>query len=230
MTDATGNCLCCKARDTGGHNRHACHHCTNHTRRQLRETELYTTWLHHTALLEPTRGTTGRRQPGYHSTPAARLEVLVMLDHRSGNQPLGEDDDDTPLWSILGTLAGLAQTVAQHADQTRNLRQATVSSEIGYLLGRLDWAAHQPWIVDLAADIASLHAQARQLAHDVPPEALGECLNDPRGQHCEGTVYWLLRATKDGGNQARCSVCRRIYTGVDLVRLGASEERKAAAG
>lgn len=214
-------CLICK-QDS---HRAACDQCVQTIRRHLRWIELYNQWLHTTTMLEPVRGTTGRRQPGYQSRPPARLEALVMLDRRSRTDPteldedrgIGLDDDTDPAWSILGTLAGLAQRVAEHAGHTRSITGATVAREIGYLLGQLEWTAGQPWITDLAADIHQLHNQARNLCHD-RPESCGTCL----AVDCTGQVFWML--TRDRSNKARCVACGKTYTGLDLVRLGAQKE------
>lgn len=220
-------CLLCKE----DAHRHTCDTCLATMRRHLRWLELYTQWLHTTTMLEPTRGTTGRHQPGYGSRAPLRLEAIVMLDHRSRTDPvpvdedrgLGLDNELDPAWSILGTLTGLALAVARHAGHTRNPRDATVSSEIGYLLGSLEWCAGQPWIDDLAADIAALHAQARALVHDVPRD-LGECLTAT----CTGRVHWTI--TRDKSDRAKCVACGRPYTGLDLVRIGVNEEITSSSG
>lgn len=223
------NCLVCK-QDS---HRHACNQCITQTRRWLRELELYTTWLHMPAMLAPHRGTTGRRQPGYGSRPPARIEALVVLDRRSHTNPiplnttlgLGLDNEDNPLWPILGTLHGLATFIRQTADHSKP-RQVTVAGELGYLLAHIDWCANQPWIDDVIADIHDLHTQARGLAYD-RPEALATCLGDLiRKVECDGKVFWVQARDKAGQpmDKARCVACGRIYTGFDLVRLVVNEE------
>lgn len=55
----------------------------------------------------PTRGTTGRRSPGYGSSPPARDEVLVVLDRRSiAEDIVGMDDEERPAAVLLDTLHG----------------------------------------------------------------------------------------------------------------------------
>jgi hypothetical protein len=206
-------CLVCLRNDA---HRYSCDDCTNTTRRRLREIELYAQWLATPAMLEPTRGTTGRRSPGYSSRPPARDDVLVMLDHRSRTEPTGPDDEDTPAWSILGTLYAVATYVRGHAHDHAP-RRLTLASELGYLLGRLDWCATQPWADVVLADVRQLHAQARAAAGDRPPNSLGTCTEPD----CGGAVYPARLRDPDGSRYdgARCKRCGHPYTGLDLVRL-----------
>lgn len=206
-------CLVCQRSDT---HRYSCDTCTETTRRRLRELELYAAWLATPTMLEPTRGTTGRRSPGYGSRPPARDDVLVMLDHRSRTEPTGPDDEDTPVWSILGTLYAVATFVRGHVGDSVP-RRLTLAGELGYLLGRLDWCATQPWVDVIAADVRQLHAQARAVAGDRPPERLGTCTE----QGCSGAVYPARLRDPDGTrvDGARCKRCGQPYTGLDLVGL-----------
>lgn len=202
-------CLVCTQTDSI---RYACTPCTGRIRTWLRWTELYTTWLTLPGMLEPHRGQTGRRSPGYGSRPPARLEAIVMLDKRS-TQGTGEDDHEQDAhWSILGTLHGLANHVRHLADHSPP-RHVTLAGEIGYLLAHIDWATHHPWIADLAADIHELHDQARNQCKD-RPESCGTCIQPG----CTGPVYWMLH--RDREEKARCVACGHPYTGLDLVRLG----------
>lgn len=156
-------CPICVKNDT---HRYACGDCIATTHRRLRE--LYAKWLATPTMLDPTRGTTGRRSPGYGSRPPARDDVLVMLDHRTHAEQLSPDDEDTALWSLLGTLHGLAQFVPGHAGQL-SPRHVTMSGEVGYLLGRLAWCATQQWVADIAENVLHLHNQARAIVNDDPP-------------------------------------------------------------
>lgn len=210
-------CTACDRRDPAPAY-YACTPCIDRTRGHLRELELYAAWL--PMLAGPgSSGGQGRRTPGYGSQPPANLSVLVMLDHRSTDLEFGEDDNDSPLWSMLGTLHGCAQHVRRRAGDPTGHGPVTLVREIGYLLGRLTWCAQQPWIGDLANDIARLHSQARALTRDAPPEPLGQCLTEA----CGGIVFWQLNPDDTGAERARCSVCSEPYTGVELVRLGLSK-------
>lgn len=207
-------CHVCHRNDT---HRYSCGDCTATTRRRLRELELYAEWLATPTMLAPTRGTTGRRSPGYGSRPPARDDALVMLDPRSTGEDIGGmDDEDAPLWSLLGTLHGLAHFVRAHCSDS-GPRRVTVSGEVGYLLGRLDWCATQRWAAEVAEDVRQLHAQARSLVGDQPPEPVGTCLE----AGCDGDVYPARLRDPDGARHdgARCKRCGCPYTGLDLVRL-----------
>lgn len=97
------------------------------------------------------------------------------------------------------------------------LRQVTISGELGYLLGRLDWCATQQWVADLAEDVSQLHAQARAMAGDQPPAPIGRY----RAEGCHGVVF-PANLRDPGGSRsdgARCKHCGQPYTGLHLVSL-----------
>lgn len=200
-------CTICRDADT---HLHACPACVADIRRRLREIELYAAWLSLPAMLEPRRGATGRRSPGYGSRPPAREDVLVMLDHRSRMAPAGEEDEPASPWSLLGTLHGLGLYVRSQLLHS-GPRTVTVTGEIGYLIAHYDTAAGHPWVAEVAEDIRQLHAQARALAGDLPPRRLGTCLTEG----CGGDVY----PSPLHRGAASCKRCERPYTGLDLVRL-----------
>lgn len=213
------NCLVCK-QDS---HRHACDPCITQTRRWLRELELYTTWLHMPMMLTPARGETGRRHPGYKSRSPARDEVIIMLDRRSRTTPtpidedrgVGLDDDENPVWSILGSLHGIATFVRQTADQS-SPRRVMLAGEIGYLLAHLDWAANHPWVDGIIADIRNLHAQARNRVHDTPPRPIGNCPHLLDTGECGTPLFVPLH-----GDEVRCSNkdCRRTWTRAEWLGL-----------
>lgn len=211
-------CLLCR----GDAHRHACDGCVNDIRRRLREIELHAAWLATPTMLAPARGATSRRSPGYGSRPPLRLSALVMIDSRSRTEPPPVDeargigvDEDNGVWPILGTLrvlAGHIRTVRGHQAPAR----ADVTSEIGYLITQVDWAADHAGIVELAEQIRTLHTQARAVAHDTPPAPLGPCLS----VGCEGLVF----PPPPRHDTAHCSACDRPYTGLGLVRLRLAQE------
>lgn len=156
-----------------GHGRWACGPCVEATRRRLRAVEQYSYIL--PLMLAPGRSADDRHSPGYGSRLPARADVLVALDPRSRPTATGEDDEVSPTWSILGTLHGLAQQLRQEQDVTSPRSQPTVTREVGYLLGAVDWAAHRPSVAAPFADIATVHTQCRRLAGDQPPRSIGRC-------------------------------------------------------
>jgi hypothetical protein len=201
-------CLIC---DRAAGHRYACHHCTDQMRRQLRELEDYAVIL--AATVGPLRGGPARRSPGYGSKSPARDDVIVMLDYRSRTGGEGDDDEESPMRSLVGGIRTLACWLREEAEQS-DPRRWTLTSEIAYLLGRIESCAMEQWVDELSSDIRELHGQARALSHDQPTGPLGTCL----GVGCGGQVY---RLTMPGDDGARCSVCLRLYDGLDLVRLGA---------
>lgn len=204
--------------------RHACDRCVDTIRRRLREIEAYAALLATPTMLAPIRGAAGRRSPGYGSRPPVRLTALVMTDPRSRTEPpaVCEDrgigvDDDPGVWPIFGTLRVLADHIREaqgHPAPTRS----SLTVEVGYLLGQIDWAANQPGIAELAGQIRRLHTQARAVAHDTPPGPLGACLT----VDCDGTVF----PPPPRRDTTRCNHCDRPYTGLDLVRLRTQQEAR----
>jgi hypothetical protein len=211
-------CLICP--EDAGH-RYACHGCVNRMRKQLRELEDYAVIL--ACTMGPLRGGPSRRSPGYGSRSPARDDVIVALDVRSRAGDVDEDgeaitrrpeDRDTWTRSIPGAIRQLACWLREEADQSDPVRW-TLTTEIAYILGRIEACAMEQWVDDLASDIKELHAQARVLAGDPSPRPLGTCMV----VECGGDVYRFERPGLDG---AQCRSCQRLYDGLDLLRLGAA--------
>jgi hypothetical protein len=206
----------------GDAHRHACDNCVNDIRRRLREIELYAAWLTTPGMLTPTRGPGGRGAPGYGSRPPIRLTALVMTDARSRTEPPAVDvargigvDEDTGVWPILGTLNVIAnhiRTVQGHPAPVR----PSITTEIGYMITQIDWAASQPAVAELAAQVRQLHVQARTVAHDTPPQPLGACLS----VGCDGQVF----PPPPHSGTTHCTACGRPYTGLGLVKLRLAQE------
>lgn len=215
---ATLKCGICR----GDAHRHACDGCVNDIRRRLREIEMFAAWLATPTMLSPIRGAAGRRSPGFGSTPPIRLSAVVMNDPRSRTEPPPVDeargigiDEDTGVWPILGTLRILADHIREAQGHT-SPTQRTLTSEIGYLLGHVDWAANHPGVVEFAAQVRRLHNQARAVSHDTPPAPLGKCLS----VGCDGMVF----PPPPRKDTTRCSQCDRPYTGLGLVKLRLAQE------
>lgn len=203
--------------DRDARHRYACDTCVDRTRRHLREIEHYTTIIRHTK--QPGRGNAGtRRAPGYSSRSPADDTKITADDYRSRSTGEGIDDRDDVM-SIVGTVHGIALGLREELEMTPS-RDTDFAQEIGWLLGKIDWCATQPWAGDIADNIAELHAQTRRLAGDGPPSAVGPCLRPG----CGGTVYPALiddphdprHGRVDGG---RCQTCRRTYNWPDLAQL-----------
>ncbi|GAA4551876.1 hypothetical protein [Amycolatopsis samaneae] len=190
---AAGRCIVCDTRDA--HLGYACPECVNDVARLLHEIGGYWSLLPH--LVEPLRGQTGRRNPGYGSNAPVRLAALDPA-----TLPTPEDD----VWSIPGTLGRIAEWIAEQRGGPVHL------GEIG---DHLRWCAERPGFEVLADAVHELHRRARQLARDRPQAALGRCLDVT----CEGPVL-----EGGPGKPARCKDCGRPYVGLDLIRLGAAED------
>lgn len=217
--NAVQKCGICR----GQAHRHACDGCVNDIRRRLREIEVFAAWLATPTMLAPIRGAASRRAPGYGSRPPIRLTALAMTDARSKIEPPPVDeargigiDEDPDTWPILGTLrvlAGHIRTVREHPVPAK----ATISTEIGYLITQVDWAAGQAGVAELAAQIRHLHTQARAVAHDTPPPPLGTCLS----VDCDGKVF----PPPPRRNTTRCTACDRPYDWLGMVRVRTQEAR-----
>lgn len=200
--------------------RYACPKCVTALRHTLRGIEVYAQLL--TVMTLPVQGRGERRSPGFGSRSPARDDVIVALDYRSRTAGNGPDDEDTPTRSILGTLHQLALTMRQQQYEdglTKKLaiqREPTVTTEIGFLLGAVEWAAHEPWIDELATDLRELHAQCRRLAGDQPPRPIGQCTTLVGDQECGTPLYMPQR-----GDTIECGGCHREWRRPEWERLAA---------
>ncbi|GAB3376349.1 hypothetical protein [Amycolatopsis echigonensis] len=216
---ALGKCRVCRRNDTSSV-AYACNDCVNHLVDLVRGIVHYATDVLPDSV-EPVRGQTGRMSPGYGSTPPLRLDVVAALDPRSLPGDVDEHGDavtrrpdDSASWvrSIPRSLEGLADSIAGERDESRP--GGTLTADADYIRRNLWWVADQPWVDDVADDIAELHHMARALARDAPQQALGACLNVT----CGGRVFW-----GGVGRPAQCEQCKRTYDGLDLVRLEAAQ-------
>ncbi|WP_394621266.1 hypothetical protein JNUCC0626_19875 [Lentzea sp. JNUCC 0626] len=201
------------------YHRYACEYCTERMQRHLREVETYAVIIR--ATKTPGRGQPAvRRAPGFGSSIPGRADALVADDYRSRSTGDGPDDVERDVRSLLGTLHGITSWLRQERDEPPPRGTLDLSREIGWLLPRVEWCATQQWVDELAGDISELHHQARRLAGDSPPKAVGPCLT----ASCTGRVYpalildhrTALRQRVEGG---RCSRCPRIYDWLDLINV-----------
>lgn len=200
--------------------RYTCAICTATMLRWLSEIETYTATLDST----PGRGGdgSGRRSPGHGSRPPVRLDIIAALDPRSVPHAIGPDDVDGDVRSILGTLNGITDWVA---DERRRLDEApepsrtpTIAGEVRYLLGRIDWCSRHVWVDELAEDLRQLHRQVVTLAGD-SNRPLAPCPN------CEGPLW---PAGNDQALGVRCGECGTAFTGLDLLRIGVAATQGVA--
>lgn len=207
-------CLICAERDAGY--RYACDHDIRAIQKRLREIGTY--WTDALpALTAPSRsGMAGRGTPGYGSRSPVNDDVVVARDFRSKANRIGPDDDPDPRPSLSAGIRDIALWIRDEFEEQAP-RRWTVTTEIAYLLGQIDRSACSRWIVELELQIRQLHSQARTLAHDQPPAALGKCIT----VDCEGDVYpATLKGPKGPEEGGRCNAGhRREYSGTDFIRL-----------
>lgn len=191
--------------------RYACTQCVTALRHTLRGIEVYAHLL--TIMTLPMQGRGERRSPGFGSRSPARDDVIVALDYRSRTAGDGPDDEDQPTRSILGSLHQLARWIREEQDVNAPLN-ITVATEIGYLIGAMDFCAHQTWIDDVAGDLRELHAQCRRLAGDQPPKPIGRCPSLLDDGECRTPLYTPVR-----GEDIYCAGCGRIWPKAEWLRL-----------
>lgn len=203
------------------HGRYACLRCTEGIRKHLRQIEGYAGLLElmPTLLALPGRADTGRRSPGYASTPPPGL--LDSLDALNPGANCSAEDPSL-LWR-LDSVCRLVLEERQDAGESEPHESyaTTLCGAITYLLWTAEWTAHQPWVDDHASGIATIHAQARGMAHDQPPDKIAGCLR----VDCSGEVHWTRDQWVSDGNGTRkldcgrCRTCGELYYGTRLVRL-----------
>lgn len=207
----------------GTFGRYACHRCTEHLRRLIREIETYEQMRALPTSLLPARGgASARGGSGFGSRPPADLDVIVAGDRRSTRLPLDTrdhdpvTDDEQPGVCVLEALESEARSARESLGDPQPSIPATLSSEVGYLLGAVERIALEPWVDDFADAITDLHREVRRLARDQPAPPLAPCLS------CGEPVFWTQDAhlpPEQRRDTARCSGCRREFTGFDLLRL-----------
>jgi len=198
--------------------RYACDQCAEHIRTHLREIERYAVIITHTKT-RGRGGDGGRRAPGFGSRSPADDSKIAADDYRTRSTGDGPDDVDGDVLSILGTIHGINQAIREELDLPPAAPR-TLTAEIGWLLGRIDWCATQPLIADIADNLHELHAQTRRLSRDGPPGPVGNCL----APGCTGKVYPALVDNPadphgpriEGG---RCAACRETYDWISLIHL-----------
>lgn len=193
--------------------RYACGSCVTALRHTLRGIEVYAHLL--TIMTLPLQGRGERRSPGFGSRSPARDDVIVALDYRSRTGGDGPDDEDQPTRSILGSLHQLASWIREEQDVNAP-PNITVTTEIGYLLGAVEYAAHQEWVDELANDLRELHAQCRRLAGDQPARPIGRCPTLVGEAEC-GTPLYMPTT----GDSVTCRNCNREWRRPEWERLAA---------
>lgn len=164
------------------------------------------------------------------STPPGRLDVMSLRDRRS----VGADDAD--LWSVLGTLVGIAMRLDLRDIDGRPVPiPRTVDEVCTWLLLRLDALCAAEWVADAWHDLRTLHRQLRQAAGDPVQRPLGPCwkrvnadgvLAEEGEWECGRPLHLPPQPLK-GMDEAvvlpddlRCNACGGHYDRAEIVRIG----------
>lgn len=190
-------------------------------------------------LLDPQPGRTSDREgcaPGFRSSPPGRVDVMALRDPRS------VADGDVDLWSVLGTLVGVALRLDLRDIHGQPLPiPRSVEGCSGWLHLRLDALCAAGWVDDAWHDLRAVHRQLRAVAGDPAPRPVGRCwkrvdddgqLDDAGKWECGGLLYLPPQPLKGMDEPVvlpadlRCGVCGGHYDRGEIVRVGRA--RKAA--
>lgn len=165
-----------------------------------------------------TTPTTGRRPPGFHSTPPGNVHVMAMRDPRTRAAQPGD------IRSPLEVLHWWASFVREQ----RGIRapgSATVATESATLSFHWDWITREfaaDHLASLAYELGAVRAQLHVVTDDPPPPIVGRCTAVVDGARC-ATRLSLPR----GGTMIRCPACGARYDGVQLIRLYQEDHEEA---
>ena len=180
------------------HGHHICTHCQQRIRRDLQT--ICTLWPLLAVMIQPgNTASSSRGKPG--SRPPCNLDVADLTDPRG---------------TVHQQLVGWAGIVAEHRHLSGTPTDTHTAARL--LVIHLDWAAGQPWIDDMAAEIHDAAYAIRRACHDLPEPPLGTCPDvDPDGQadRCGGPLRW-----SDHTAGVRCSRCGSTWRSDDMVHIG----------
>lgn len=202
----------CKVRTEVEPDAYACPDCRLALVRKLADIETYLTIVSSV----PTRGPAVPHTKGFASTPPARLDVIAMLDPRTEINGPGQDDIDDEVPNVTADLDGWSRIVQEEHPEH------PCGHGAWYLRSYCDWITRQPWCDEFATDVTRVHSALRNACQDTPDRSVGECITVTDQGECGGDVY--PTQDRDG---VRCSRCRRLYIGRDLIRLNAAQRGAA---
>jgi hypothetical protein len=172
------------------------------------------------------------------STPPGRLDVMSLRDRRSVAAA------DADLWSVLGTLVGIAMRLdVRDIHGTLTPIPDTVQAVCAWLHVRLDHLCAADWIADAWHDLRTVHYQLRNAAGDPVMRPLGPCwkLVDDNGKLSElgkfkcGAPLYLPPQPLKGMDEPvvlpsdlRCASCGGHYDRAEIVRVGRDRARRVA--
>lgn len=194
-----------------------CEPCRLHLVRQLGEIETYLD------IVSPLPGRSGSSGPigrQFASRPPLRLDVVAMLDRRTEINGPGKDDVMDEIPNVWADIDGWARVLlAENLDVFTptfpvGATSNSIAAQLAALLrSRCDWICRQPWVDEMAKDVARVHSALRRACGDAPPRSMGRCLD----MACGGEVF--RRGDDPRDPRLRCAVCRTTYDGLDLVKV-----------
>lgn len=177
---------------------HVCHHCLTRLLDTL--TDLPRLWTQLAELELTSRdGVSGRA--GRNSTPPARLDVIALLDPRSGPDP-----DLPPAAGIIRDWARLV------SDQRHYRPTCTVTDHIDLLIRNTTWLAADPdLIAAFTTEITVVRHTLRRICGETAT-VIGQCREPhPDPQH-DGPCGGPLVHTADSDHPVRCTSCGDTYS------------------
>lgn len=153
---------------------------------------------------------TGRRAPGFASSPPGNVHLMAMRDPRTHARDQGD------IRSPLETLHWWADFVREQRG-IHHPERATVDTESATLSFHWDWITREfepDHLVSLAYELAAVRGQLHAVTDDPPPPIVGYCTAVVDGRRCAAPL-----SLPRGGTVIRCPACSASYDGVQLIRL-----------
>jgi len=150
-----------------------------------------------------------RRGPGFGSRSPANDLAIVLTDPRTTWTA------EQPYHNALTVLESWARMVREDVGEKQPEGRATVSSEIGLLVRRLDHITRQPWVDDFWKELREARANLRDFSGMHKPLPVGRCPTLTEDRTCDTPLF----APPDG-ETIRCKGCRREWTRREWLHLG----------
>lgn len=185
-----------------------CFSCGNRVLRWLREVEEYLPKL---SLIKPVGHSEPVSGPGFGSRSPANDSVIHHTDWRSGWDEL----DGHGALGVIGSWAAMVR-------EERGLKppkRPTLTTEAHVLRDQHSWIMRQDWAAEYSSELRGVWVAVRALACDPVPKPVGKCIRFHNSVECRGDVFELSDASG-----VRCSRCKALYTGLDLLRFRHAQE------
>lgn len=155
------------------------------------------------------------RAPGYHSRPAADLDVV--------------DGRIAALGTIVKRINSMMEWIKPIGPWLRNgywFAGDPVPAVCAYLTYRVDELLTYEHVDEVLLEFLELSDQLRYAVGDAPVSTSGRCIDITKGRECRGALVLLPPKADPDSTEARnkipvakCPRCHRYYTWLDLVRV-----------